>query len=185
MTETATDQGPEHPPSADQQQTLPTDAQQQQSELLSQLQRERADFRNYRRRAGQERTEEIERARAQQILALLPILDDLDRAFAQVPDDLRNHPWARGIALGQSRLHDFLAKSGVESFGAPGEPFDPMNHEALFFEERPDIDDRRVISVIQPGYRMGGRVLRPAQVGVAGPPGGSDGATDDRRPDDE
>jgi molecular chaperone GrpE len=185
MTEPATDQGTEHPPSADQQPQTPTSAQQEDNDFLAQLQRERADFRNYRRRATQACADEVERARAQQIQAILPILDDLGRGFSQVPDELRDHPWTRGIALGQTRLLDFLAKSGVEPFGAPGEPFDPVSHEALYFEERPDIDDRRVISVIQPGYRMGERILRPAQVGVAGPSEARDGATNDRRPDDQ
>lgn len=184
MAESTTDQTQDRPPMSDQRERTPADAQREDNELLEMLQRERADFSNYRRRAAQERAEEGERARAQQVLALLPTLDDLDRAFTQIPDELRDHPWTRGIALGQSRLLEFLSASGVEPFGKEGEPFDPNIHEALFYEERPEIDDRQVVSVIRPGYRMRGRVLRPAQVGVVGPPRTNGGTTDDRHTDD-
>jgi molecular chaperone GrpE len=138
-------------------------------ELLSLLQRERADYANYRRRAAQERADEGERAKSQQIVALLPILDDLARAFTQAPDELLDHPWTRGIALSHNKLLEFLSRAGVEQIGAVGELFDPATHEAIFYEERPDIADRQVTSVIQPGYRLGARILRPAQVGVIGP----------------
>jgi molecular chaperone GrpE len=183
MADTASEQVQNRPPVSDQQHSDSEDAPGQ-ADLLSLLQRERADFANYRRRAAQDRAEEGDRARANQLVALLPILDDLDRAFAQTPDELRDHPWIRGIALGQNRLLEFLAMSGVEPFGAEGDPFDPASHEALFFEERPGLDDRQVASVIRPGYRTATRVLRPAHVGVAGPPDASGGATDNRSTDD-
>ena len=137
--------------------------------LLSLLQRERADFLNYKRRAIQERGEERERARAELLVELLPLLDDLDLAMAEVPEGFAEHPWPRGVLLGRRRLLDFLSKIGVEPIGTADEPFDPTRHLALFYEERPGIGEPRVANVIRLGYRMGSRMLRPAQVGVVGP----------------
>jgi molecular chaperone GrpE len=143
-------------------------------ELLELLQRERADFANFRKRATQERIVADERAKAQLIALLLPLLDDVQRAANQVPPDLVQHPWARGVALSTLNLRDFLAKAGVEQIGIEGEAFDPRLHEAVHFEERSDVDDPIVVDVVRPGYRMGDRILRPATVVVAGAP--SDGA---------
>jgi molecular chaperone GrpE len=154
----------------DEQAQQPESAADQQEDLLALLQRERADFLNYKRRAGQERAEERQRARADLLVELLPLLDDLDRALTQVPEAMAEQPWPKGVLLSRRRLLDFLARAGVETTGAEGEPFDPTNHEALFYEERPGAGPPRVANVVRPGYRLGGRVLRPAQVGVVGSP---------------
>ena len=143
-------------------------------ELLELLQRERADFANFRKRAAQERLVADERAKSQLIVSLLPLLDDMQRAANQVPPDLVQHPWARGVALSALNLLDFLTKVGAEPIGIEGEAFDPRLHEAVHFEERSDVDDPLVVGVVRPGYRMGDRILRPAMVTVAGAP--SDGA---------
>jgi molecular chaperone GrpE len=147
----------------------PVEDRNQGEELLALLQRERADFQNYRRRATQERAEDRERARFELLANLLPLLDDLDRVLTQMPQDLAENPWAQGVLLSRQRLIDFLTRAGVERIGAEGEPFDPVSHEALFYEEQPGIGERQVTTVIRPGYRVGPRVLRPAQVGVVGP----------------
>lgn len=137
--------------------------------LLELLRRERADFLNYKRRAERERAEDRERARAEVLQRLLPLLDELDRALAQIPEDLETHPWARGVALSRRRLTEALGELGVERIGVEGEPFDPARHEALYYDARPDAADRRVAAVIRAGYRLGDRLVRPAQVGVVGP----------------
>jgi molecular chaperone GrpE len=137
--------------------------------LLDSLQRERADFLNYKRRIERERARDRESAQADVIRALLPMLDELDRALAQIPADLASHPWARGIALSRDGLTGAFSDLGVERIGVPGEPFDPSHHEALYFDTRPDATDQRVSTVIKPGYRLGDRLLRAAQVGVVGP----------------
>jgi molecular chaperone GrpE len=138
-------------------------------ELLGLFQRERADFLNYKRRVERERAQDREAAQADVIRALLPMLDELDRALVQVPADLATHPWARGVALSRDGLTRAFSDLGVERIGAPGEPFDPSHHEALHFDTRPNAPDQRVSTVVKPGYRLGGRLLRPAQVGVVGP----------------
>jgi molecular chaperone GrpE len=138
-------------------------------ELLALLRRERADFLNYRRRVERERAEQHQRARAEAALRLLPLLDELDRAMARVPDDLAAHPWAQGVGLSRQHLIDALTGLGIERVGEVGEPFDPTRHDALFYETRPDVADQRVGAVIRAGYRQGDRLVRPAQVSVVGP----------------
>jgi molecular chaperone GrpE len=147
----------------------PSDADGGVDELLQLLQRERADFLNYKRRVERDRASEHELAQSDLLRSLLPFLDELDRAFAQIPADLETHPWVRGAALGRGRLQTALDDLAVEQFGAEGEPFDPSRHEALFFDTDSRVTDQRVASVVRPGYRVGNRVLRPAQVGVVGP----------------
>jgi molecular chaperone GrpE len=137
--------------------------------LLNMLQRERADFLNYKRRVEREREQDREAGQLDVIRALLPLLDELDRALAQVPADLAPHAWVRGISLSRHRLARALTDLGVERIGAAGEPFDPARHEALFFDTQPESTDQRVSTVINPGFRLGDRLLRPAQVGVVGP----------------
>src|SRR3954471_16832237 len=112
--------------------------------LLDSLQRERADFLNYKRRVERERARDRESAQAEVVRALLPMLDELDRALAQIPADLATHPWARGIALSRDGLTSAFDDLGIERIGATGEPFDPSHHEALYFDTRPDAADQRV-----------------------------------------
>jgi molecular chaperone GrpE len=140
-------------------------------ELLDQLRRERADFLNYRRRVTEERAADADRARGRVLEPIFPLLDDLGRAFAEVPADLEDHPWAKGIAMLRSRLDSTLAGLGLEPVGTVGEPFDPARHEAVYHEPDPAADGQVVALVIRPGYRLGGRLLRPAGVVVRGPLG--------------
>ena len=147
-------------------------------ELLDLVRRERANFLNYKRRVEQERAVDYERAQAERLLRLLPVLDDLDRALAKRPPDLQDHPWAIGVELVHRRLLDALESLGVERFGAPGEEFDPSRHDAVLYEGTPDASEQVVKEVLRPGYQMHGRLLRPAQVSVAAVPdtGGPNGA---------
>jgi molecular chaperone GrpE len=160
-------------------------------DLLDLLRRERADFRNYQRRVAEERASDAEGVRGRVLEPLFPLLDDLRRAFAEVPPDLEDDPWAKGIAMLRSRLDSTLAGLGLEPVGAVGEPFDPTRHDAVYHEPDPGADGQVVSLVIRPGYRLGGRLLRPAEVVVRGPLGEAAGnsetqstASDDvRRPE--
>jgi molecular chaperone GrpE len=147
-------------------------------ELLDLLRQERADFLNYRRRVTDDRAADSERARGQVLEALFPVLDDLSRAFADVPADLEADPWARGIAMLRSKLQATLGELGLEPVGTVGEPFDPTRHEAVLHEPDPDAASQEVAVVIRPGYRVGNRLLRPAEVVVRGPLGGGASASD-------
>jgi len=140
-------------------------------ELLDLLRRERADFRNYQRRVADERAADAEGVRGRVLEPIFPLLDDLGRAFAEVPPDLEDNPWARGIAMLRSRLEATLAGLGLEPVGTVGEPFDPARHEAVYHEPDPTATGQDVALVIRPGYRVGERLLRPAEVVVRGPLG--------------
>jgi molecular chaperone GrpE len=145
---------------------------------LEQLQRERADFLNYKRRVERERTEDRERTQEETLRQLLPGIDDIDRALAHLPEDLRDHPWAAGVSLARERFLDALRKLGVERVGNTGERFDPALHEAVVYQADPNAREQRVKNVMRPGYRLGSRLLRPAQVVVAGPESKSEEAHD-------
>jgi molecular chaperone GrpE len=156
-------------------------------ELLDLVRRERADFRNYQRRVAAERAADAERVRGRALEPIFPLLDDLGRAFAAVPPDLEDDPWAQGIALLRSRLDATLAGLGLEPVGTVGEPFDPTRHEAVFHEPDPAANGHVVALVIRPGYRLGGRLLRPAEVVVRGPVAESGGVSpsESTRPSDD
>jgi molecular chaperone GrpE len=139
-------------------------------EYLDLLRRTQADFINYRRRASQKH-EEIRLAAQCEILArLLPILDDFGRALGATPPELAKHPWAQGLFLIARRLTTVLDQLGVRQLGTPGEPFDPRWQEAITTEERADVPEGTILQVLQPGYALGERVIRPAQVIVASAP---------------
>ena len=134
---------------------------------LDLAQRGQADLVNYRRRVEAERRIDAQRARAEAVEELLPLLDDLDRAITHLPDDLREHAWAKGVALLAGRLEATLGRLGVERVGLVGEPFDPNVHEAVASEPRSGVEPGQVAEVVRAGYRAGERLIRPAQVVVA------------------
>ena len=131
------------------------------AELTNDLQRVQAEYTNYRRRVDRDRELVKENAIGSVIAALLPVIDDIDRA--------REHGELEGAfrSVGEA-LEGALAKLGLEKFGVANEPFDPNLHEALSTESREDITEPTVTALYQPGYRYAGRVLRPARVAVAG-----------------
>ena len=135
---------------------------------LALLKRERADFTNYRRRMEQERAEQVQVTTGNLMLSLLPILDDLERALADVPPGEMGASWVDGIRLIERSLRAALERAGLERIIAEGQPFDPREHEALMRAEAPDHKEGAVVHELRPGYRLGDRVLRPAQVSVAG-----------------
>lgn len=138
-------------------------------ELLSLLRQERADFRNYRQRILTERGADLERMRAEVLEPILPLLDDLDRALAELPERLADDPWVRGLGLTRSRLGEVERRLGIERIGTPGEPFDAERHEAIIYEPDADASSATLGQIARPGYIVGGRVVRPAQVVVRGP----------------
>lgn len=139
-------------------------------ELTETLQRLKAEYDNYRRRADRERQELVERATGNVLATLLPVLDDIERARAH--GDLTG---AFG-AVGES-LVGVAVKLGLEMFAESGEAFDPQVHEAVMQAE-PAAGAREpvIADVFRPGYRHAGRILRPAQVSVSEPTGSA--ATD-------
>ncbi len=141
-------------------------AEQLAAERLADLQRLQAEYANYRKRVERDRTLARDLAIASVMESLLPVLDDLH--LARQHGDLESGPFA-SIA---EKLEATLAKYGLERFGEPGAAFDPAVHDALMHVEEElaeGTDTTTVVGVLQPGYRIGERVIRPARVSVADP----------------
>lgn len=141
----------------------------QADEHLRSWQRALADLTNYRRRTEEERTATTQLANAVLIGKLLAVLDDFDRALATVPENA-HEGWVDGIRLVERKLRAVLEGEGVTPIEAVGEEFDPNLHEAVLHEETAEHPDNQVIGEVQRGYRLHGRVLRPALVRVANNP---------------
>lgn len=142
-------------------------AQAEAKDYLDQLLRSRADYANYKRRAEQEKQELIRYGHANLITQLLPVLDDFERAFMTAPSGLDKLTWVEGIALVHRKLQLILERGGLKPIQADGQKFNPMEHEAIAYEERADVEDGTILAEIQRGYKLGDRVLRPALVRVA------------------
>ena len=131
-------------------------------DLTSHLQRVTAEYANYRKRVDRDRAQAGESATGVVVGALLPVLDDLDRA--------RSHGDLVGpFAAVADQLTAALGKFGLEAFGEPGDPFDPMVHEAVSHKSSPDVTETTCVEIMRRGYMLGDRLLRPALVGVADP----------------
>ena len=130
---------------------------------LNGWQRAQADFINYKRRAEQEKEEIGKFANTTLILSLLPILDDLERAFDSMPHKATKHSWLDGIKLIERKFQATLEALGVVAVKALGEPFDPRFHEAVRQDKG---KEGIVIEEIQKGYLLHDRLLRPAKVVV-------------------
>jgi molecular chaperone GrpE len=152
--------------------------QQRAEEYLDLLRRTQADFINYRRRMSQEQAETRTTAQIALLAQLLPVLDDFERALQATPPDLAEQSWVQGLGLVERRLTALLEQLGVHKIGTRGEPFDPRQHEALTVEERADVPEGTILQVARQGYALGERVIRPAQVIVAGAPSPVSGATE-------
>ncbi|MEW1910023.1 nucleotide exchange factor GrpE [Kitasatospora sp. NPDC085895] len=132
------------------------------AERTADLQRLKAEYDNYRKRTQRERSQLREATVAEVLTGLVPVLDDLDRA--------REHGELTGpLRAIANTLTSHLTGLGIESFGTPGELFDPTRHEAVAHQESPDVDRPTCSQIVRPGYRLGQRLLRPAQVTVSAP----------------
>jgi molecular chaperone GrpE len=132
------------------------------AEHLDALQRERASFTNYRNRALRDQEAARNRGVRDVLSALLPVLDDVERA--------KQHGELSGaMAAIAEKLDQSLQKFGVERFGKVGEEFDPTLHEALMHSTDADATATTVNLVVEPGYKIGEKVVRAARVGVVGP----------------
>jgi molecular chaperone GrpE len=139
-----------------------TEARTRLAERTADLQRLQAEYANYRKRVERDRMAVREQALANVLHELLPVLDDIGRA--------REHGELTGgfKSVGES-LEGILAKLGLTSFGETGDPFDPTLHEALLHSYSADVTEPTAVQILQPGYRVGDRIIRPARVAVAEP----------------
>jgi len=136
----------------------------QRDQYLDQAQRALADLANYRRRVEQERNASREIATRGLLSQFVPIIDDLHRALAHVPENEKESGWVQGVQLIEKKLMSLLEREGVTPIEALGKPFDPAFHEAVATE--PGSTQNVVVEVYQTGYKHGNSLLRPAMVKV-------------------
>jgi molecular chaperone GrpE len=156
--------GAEHDAAREQAEAAAAEATARLAERTADLQRLQAEYANYRKRVERDRLAVREQALANVLNELVPVLDDVGRA--------REHgELVGGFKSVAESLEGIASKLGLTSFGEAGEPFDPMLHEALMHSYSPDVTEPTAVQILQPGYRVGERIIRPARVAVAEPGG--------------
>jgi len=140
---------------------------QQSDEFSEGWQRERAEFANYRKRVSRDQEQERLNFRIDIIKSYLVVHDDFERALANIPAEFNGHPWLDGIHLIYQKLRNLLDGEGIQPIPAKETAFNPELHEAISHEENPDFESEQIIEVVQQGYTIGDRVIRPALVRVA------------------
>ena len=140
-------------------------------EYLAALQRERAEFSNYRRRTAEEREAMLGLAGEDLIRKVLAIADDFDLAIENRPAELAESSWVEGVAAIDRKLRALLESEGVTAVAAEaGHPFDPREHEAIVNVPGTGRAEGEIVDVVRRGYKLRERVLRPALVAVAAAP---------------
>ena len=146
-----------------------TEVQTQAAEYLGGWQRARAELANYKRRTEAQRTEMVVSANSNLLTKLLPVLDDLQLALDNSPQEDSGSwdEWRDGVALVAHKFAVVLEEVGIVPIETEGEFFDPNVHEAISHEANPDFESGQVIAQVRQGYILGSRVLRAAMVRVA------------------
>ena len=143
------------------------EAERARDQYLDALQRERAEFENFRRRANRERGEALDRGAEGVVAGLLSVLDNFGFVL-DAAEQSEDTQLAKGISMVHDELIRALEEAGLERVPGAGSPFDPNHHDAMMqVEAEEEVTDPTVVEVLRPGYRFKGRVLRPASVSVA------------------
>ena len=135
------------------------------TQLKEQLLRTQAEFDNFRKRTRREMQQQTEMANQALVEALLPVLDNFERAISAPGETVE--ALLTGVQMVRKQLVDILEQAGLERVDALGQPFDPNLHEAVATGEAGETPDNHVMEVLQPGYLLKGRLVRPAMVRVA------------------
>jgi molecular chaperone GrpE len=143
-------------------------ARKESEEYVGALQRERAEFQNFRRRTSEERLRDLGLAGEDLIRKVLAVADDFDRAIETRPASVAHDPWFDGIAAIDRKLRQLLESEGVTTIDATaGKPFDPREHEAIANVPATGRAEGEIVEEVRRGYRLRDRVIRPALVAVA------------------
>jgi molecular chaperone GrpE len=142
-------------------------AEAQSAEYLDNWRRSIAELSNARKRMQREQEEFIRNAAERVLEKLLPVVDDMDRAFGAVPTDQVDSDWVNGFRMIQRKLQGVLDSEGVTQIPAQGQHFDPTLHFAVTHEDAEGVGEGFVIAEVAKGYRLGDKVLRPTMVRVA------------------
>lgn len=137
------------------------------AEYLDGWQRARADFANYKRRVERDSAQSYQNAVGSVVRRYLDVLDDLELALKNRPQEGEGAQWSQGVELIARKLSSLLESEGVKRIDTDGQLFDPNMHEALTHEENEAFESGQIIDVVKQGYILGDRVLRPALVRVA------------------
>ena len=137
------------------------------AEHLDGWQRAQAEFQNYKKRIERDNESLYASMKGDIIRKFLPVLDDLERALQTRPESMDGHAWINGIDLILRKLQSILEAEGVKRIEAEGAAFDPNFHEAISHEPSETVESGHIIAVVQNGYMLGDRVIRPALVRVA------------------
>lgn len=130
--------------------------------------RTRADFDNYKKRVQRDAARTYQDTLTSVLKMFLNVADDLELALKHAPDEKTKENWVDGLVLIHQKLLNQMKNQGVERMDVnPGDEFDPNIHEAVTQEDNPDFQEGQIIDVIQPGYRLSDRIIRPAMVRVA------------------
>lgn len=140
------------------------------AEYLDDARKARADYQNLKKRTEQERQEFLNMFNADFIKALLPIIDDMERAFTMVDPQFKDAPWVEGFRMIQNKLQGLLKARGCTEIECLGKPFDPNFHEAVGYEAG---EEGIIISEQRKGYALNNKVLRASQVTVGSGTSGS------------
>ena len=140
-------------------------AERERDEYLELSQRTRAELENFRKRAAREAAQAGERAKANLVRELLPVLDNLERAIASAGEGEQH--LADGVKMVHAQLVAALEREGIQPFDPAGDSFDPECHEALSTREEEGAESGVVLDVVEKGYRANGTILRPARVVVS------------------
>jgi molecular chaperone GrpE len=149
--------------------TRAVSAEQERDQFLALLQRTRADFENYEKRVQRDHAQERRYLAGILALDLLPSLDNLERAINAAKQAGEAGPLVQGVVLVQAQLLDVLRRHGITPIEAEGQPFDPTRHEAVMQQPAPEKPPHTVLQVVERGFMIHDRVLRPAKVIVSAP----------------
>jgi molecular chaperone GrpE len=146
------------------------DAEQTRDQNLDLAKRTQAEFENYQKRSQRDSAQVLRFAQAPLAFDILAALDNLDRAVAAAQQAGETGPLVQGVAMVQSQLLDVFRRHSVTRLDAQGEPFDPNFHQAVMQQPSKEHPPGTVVQVLEHGYRIHDRVLRPARVIVSAPP---------------
>jgi molecular chaperone GrpE len=129
-------------------------------------QRTQADFDNYRKRMTEEVQKRETNGQLRVTLDLLPVFDNFDRAYKHIPDEDKEKKWVQGVIAIEKQFHSILSNLGVEKYHVTGKKFDPEIAEAVF-SEKSDKPEDTILEELEPGYKMGEKIIRYARVKVS------------------
>lgn len=140
------------------------------TEYMNRAMRTQAEMSNMRKRMQQELSMALQEALKSMVYEQLGVLDSFDRAFSTLPQEFAHFTWVEGMGLIQSQLFSILHRAGITPIETQGKKYDPLEHEAVAYEETANTPEDNVTAELQRGYKLLGQVIRPALVKIARAP---------------